>query len=154
MKVAELMTPEVFTCTDRSMLAEAVKLMWEHDIGFVPVVSSETGALTGVVTDRDACICAFFQGKPLWDIPIASAVSSRTVTCLPDAEVDEAEELMSEFQVHRLPVVDAAGKLVGVISLNDLAQRAAGEADEEFEEEVALTLGAISHRRDPAATPR
>ena len=154
MKVSELMTPEVFTCTDRCMLAEAVKLMWEHDIGFVPLLASETGALVGVVTDRDACISAFFQGKPLWEIPIASAVSSRTVTCRPDAEVDEAEEMMSEFQVHRLPVVDAAGKLVGVISINDLARRAAGEADEEFEEEVALTLGAISHPRDAATQAR
>jgi CBS domain-containing protein len=154
MKVSELMTPEVFTCTDRCMLAEAVKLMWEHDIGFVPVISSETGALVGVVTDRDACICAFFQGKPLWEIPVATAVSSRTATCRPDAEVDEAEEIMSEFQVHRLPVVDAAGKLVGVISINDLARRAAGDADQEFEEEVALTLGAICHRRDNSADAR
>ena len=154
MKVSELMTPEVFTCTDRSMLAEAVKLMWEHDIGLVPVVSADKGELVGVVTDRDACVCAFFQGKPLWEIPVASAVSTRTVTCRPDVEVDEAEEIMSEFQVHRLPVVDAAGKLVGVISLNDLARRAAGEADEEFEEEVALTLGAISHPRDSTAQAR
>ena len=154
MKVSELMTPEVFTCTDRCMLAEAVKLMWENDIGFVPVVSAENGALVGVVTDRDACISAFFQGKPLWEIPVASAVSLRTATCRPDAEVDEAEEIMSEFQVHRLPVVDAAGKLVGVISINDLARRAAGDADQEFEEEVALTLGAISHRRDNSAETR
>ncbi len=148
MKVSDLMIRDVFTCSDRSMLGDAVKLMWEHDIGFVPVISAETGALVGIITDRDACIAAYFQGKPLFEIPTQSAMSTRIISVRPDVEVDEAEEQMSEAQVHRLPVIDASGKLVGVISLNDLARRAAGTADEEFEGEVALTLGAICQRRD------
>ena len=153
MKVSDLMIRDVFTCNDRSMLGDAVKLMWEHDIGFVPVISAETGALAGVVTDRDACIAAYFQGKPLWEIPVRSAMSTRLVSVRSDVEVDEAEELMSESQVHRVVVTDADGKLAGVVSLNDLARTAAGTADEEFEQEVALTLGAISQRREESPKP-
>ncbi|HTO99457.1 MAG TPA: CBS domain-containing protein [Myxococcales bacterium] len=148
MKVREVMVPKVITCDQRAALAEAVKLMWEHDIGFLPVVSAETGALLGVITDRDACMAAWFQGKPLWDIPVGSAMSMRVASVSAEAEVDEAELIMSEFQVHRLPVLDEAGKLVGVISLNDLAHRAVRDADAELEEEVALTLGTVSQPRE------
>jgi CBS domain-containing protein len=151
MKVREVMVSPVVTCTDRAVLADAVKLMWEHDIGFVPVVSPETGALAGVITDRDACIAAWFQGKSLQEIPVRTAMSTRVSSCRPDADVDEAEVIMSEIQVHRLPVVSEAGKLVGVVSINDLARRAAGDADEELEGEVALTLGAISQPRQTTA---
>lgn len=151
MKVREVMAHEVITCSERAALADAVKLMWEHDIGFVPVVAAETGALIGVITDRDACISAWFQGKPLWDIPVAAAMSSRIASCREDAEVDEAEQIMSEFQVHRLPVMSAEGKLVGVVSLNDLAHRAVQDANELLEEEVALTLGTISQPRTALA---
>lgn len=151
MKVRDVMVPKVISCTDRASLGEAVKLMWEHDIGFVPVLSADTGALAGVITDRDACMAAWFQGKPLWDIPVVSAMSTRVATCRDEAEVDEAELTMSESQVHRLPVIDAAGTLCGVVSLNDLAQRAVKDADAELEEEVALTLGAVSHPREAPA---
>ncbi|MGZ6143868.1 MAG: CBS domain-containing protein [Myxococcales bacterium] len=147
MKVSDLMVSDVVTCRDTASLGEAAKLMWEHDIGFLPVIG-ENGALVGVITDRDGFIAAYFQGHPIWEIPVRTAMSPRIASLKPDAEVDEAEQIMAEFQVHRVPVVKD-GKLVGVISLNDLARSAAGEFNEEFEEEVALTLGAISHPRLP-----
>jgi CBS domain-containing protein len=113
------------------------------------VVSSESGALVGVITDRDGFIASYFQGKPLWDIPVRSAMSTRIATCPPEAEIEHAERLMKEFQVHRLPVTTKEGKLVGVVSINDFAREAAREANEELEEEVALTLGAICQPRTP-----
>lgn len=146
MKVREVMVSPVITCNDSAQLGDAAKLMWEHDIGFLPVVSQADGAIVGVVTDRDGFLGAYFQGKPVWDIPVKSAMSARIASCRPDAEVDEAEQIMSEFQVHRLPVIED-GKLVGVISIKDLARRAAGDVNELLEEEVALTLGAISQPR-------
>jgi CBS domain-containing protein len=146
MKVREVMVSKVITCKDTALLGDAAKLMWEHDIGFIPVVSEDGGAVVGVITDRDGFLAAYFQGKPLWDIPVKSAMSTRIASCGPDAEVDEAEQIMSEFQVHRLPVIEN-GKLVGVISIKDLARRAAGDVNELLEEEVALTLGAICQPR-------
>jgi CBS domain-containing protein len=145
MKVNEVMVAEVISCGQGAQLGEAAKLMWEHDLGFLPVLGDD-GALLGVITDRDGFIAAYFQGKPLWDIPVTSAMSTQVASVRPDAEVDEAEQIMSEHQVHRLPVI-ADGRLVGVVSINDLARRAAGEANELLEEEVALTLGAICHPR-------
>lgn len=146
MRVEELMTREVITCHENQTLSEAVKLMWQSDVGFLPVVGSD-GKPVGVITDRDACMAAFIQGKPLAQIGVRSAMSQRLATCRPESTIDEAEQTMSEFQVHRLPVIDQGGKVVGVLSINDLAHYAAGKPDEELEEEVALTLGAICHPR-------
>jgi CBS domain-containing protein len=154
MKVSELMVSEVITCKDTDKLGEAARLMWERDIGFIPVVSSESGALVGVITDRDGFIAAYFQGKPLWEIPVTSAMSARIATCPPEAGIEDAERLMREFQVHRLPVTGKDGKVVGVISINDFARQAATDADEELEEKVAVTLGAICEPRSAEAPPQ
>ena len=147
MKVRELMVKDVITCRDTALLGEIAKLMWEHDIGFIPVISSENGAFAGVITDRDGFLAAYFQGRELWHIPVRSAMSTQIATCPPEADVEEAEQLMREVQVHRLPVVTKEGKLVGVVTLNDFARKAAHDEDEELEEQVALTLGAICQPR-------
>jgi CBS domain-containing protein len=138
----------VFTCRETDRLGEAARQMWEHDVGFLPVVR-EDGTLAGVITDRDGFIAAYFEGRPLWEIEVKNAMSTRVATVGPDDAVDEAEERMIEFQVHRLPVVDG-GKVVGVVSINDLARRAASDADETSEEAVALTLGSICTPRTGA----
>ena len=147
MKVRDLMTRDVFTCSENATVGEAVKLMWDERIGFVPVVSLERGTVAGVITDRDAALAGWLHDRPLKEILVRAAMTTPPISCDVDAEVDEAELRMSEHQVRRLPVTTADGKLVGVISLDDIARRAAGTADEELEEEVALTLGAICQRR-------
>src|SRR6267378_2690241 len=96
-------------------------------------------------------LAAYFQGKEIWHIPVRSAMSTEIATCPPEADVEEAEQLMREFQVHRLPVVTKEGKLVGVVTLNDFARKAAHDDNEELGEQVAVTLGAISQRRTPEA---
>ena len=151
MKVSELMVKDLITCRETAVLGEIARLMWEHDIGFIPVISSGNGAFAGVITDRDGFLAAYFQGKELWHIPVSSAMSTEVATCPPEADVEEAEKLMREFQVHRLPVVTKEGKLVGVVTLNDFARKAAHDANEELEEQVAVTLGAISQPRTPEA---
>ena len=151
MKVSELMVKDVITCGDTALLGEVAKLMWEHDIGFIPVISSENGTFAGVITDRDGFLAAYFQGKELWHIPVRSAMSTQIATCPPEADVEGAEQLMREFQVHRLPVVTKEGKLVGVVTLNDFARKAAHDDNQELEEQVAVTLGAISRSRTPEA---
>ena len=156
MKVGELMVKDVITCGDTARLGEIAKLMWEHDIGFIPVISSENGAFAGVITDRDGFLTAYFQGKELWNIPVRSAMSTPIATCPPEADVEEAQQVMREFQVHRLPVVTKEGKLVGVVTVNDFARKAAHDENEDLEEQVAVTLGAISAPRasEAPAQPR
>jgi IMP dehydrogenase len=83
-------------------------------------------------------------------------MSTQIATCPPEADVEEAQQVMREFQVHRLPVVTEEGKLVGVVTVSDFARKAAHDDNEELEEQVAVTLGAISAPRasEAPAQPR
>ncbi|MFL5416627.1 MAG: CBS domain-containing protein [Myxococcales bacterium] len=147
MKVSELMVKEVVSCNDTTALGAVAELMQEHGIGFLPVISSSDGTLVGVVTDRDGFLAAHSQVRSLWEIPVLSAMSSYVASVAPDADVGVAENIMTQFNVHRLPVVAKDGKLVGIVSISDIACRANADLNEEMQEEVAATLGAISQAR-------
>ena len=105
------------------------------------------------VTDRDICMAALTRGQPLHEIPIAVAMAKEVLSCAPDASLIDAEEVMWSAQVRRLPVVDAEGTLVGIVSLNDLALLAGHEIGRKNRDlsaqEVTATLAAISAPRQP-----
>jgi CBS domain-containing protein len=146
MKVKDLMAEVVFTCTPEAPLSEAARIMWERDCGIVPVVDG-TGRVAGVVTDRDACMAALTQGRPLSEIPVRSAMATGIHTCHPDHDVAHAEKVMRTRQILRLPVVDDADRLVGLLSLNDIARRALEEGNARRKQGVAETLGHVSRHR-------
>ncbi|HEU4407108.1 MAG TPA: CBS domain-containing protein [Polyangiaceae bacterium] len=120
MHVHEAMTPEVASCSPESTLDRVAQIMWERDCGCVPVTDAE-GRVVGVITDRDVCIAAWTQGKRLSEIPTSLVMSREVYTCGPADTLDGAEAVMRQRRVRRLPVVDASGRLVGVLSLGDLA---------------------------------
>lgn len=122
-RVDQLMTLPVLTCRASQSLEAAAALMWDHDCGAVPVVD-DAGRLVGMITDRDACMGAYTQGKRLGEIPIESVMSRRVVACRADDPVGFAEELMQTHQVRRIPVIDADDRPIGLLSLNDLARGA------------------------------
>ena len=126
--VTALMTADPTVCSPDSTLSEAARKMWQHDVGCLPVVDAE-GEVTAMVTDRDACMAAYLAGTSLDRIPVRTAMSSALYSCGPDTSLREAEELMISRQIRRLPVVDAAGRLLGVVTLGDLARAAARSAD-------------------------
>jgi len=147
MKVSDLMTAVVATCGPSDSLNRAAQIMWEQRCGSVPVVD-ETGAPAGMLTDRDAAMAAYTQGRRLDDISVSTAMSRPVWSCAATAPVEEAEGLMMAHGVRRLAVVDPQGRLVGVLSLDDIARGATawdgkGEIDLE---RVAVTLGEISRR--------
>src|SRR3954470_1130982 len=107
MKIAQMMSEDVKTCRPTDTLDIAVKLMWDHDIGAVPIVD-ETGQVVGIVTDRDACMAAFTQCQPLHDLPCTVAMSKHVVTCRPDDTDAAVASLMAKNQIRRIPVVDDA----------------------------------------------
>jgi len=157
MEVRELMTREVRTCRAEDSVNEAARIMWESDCGSVPVV--DTGSrLVGMVTDRDVCMAAYTQGQRLDAIPVASAMSTQVYTCRPSDGLAHVAGIMRDEQVRRLPVVDADGRLVGILSLNDLARRAIDErhrgAGGITLDEVGWTLGGVSATRACALQPR
>ncbi|XBQ16142.1 MAG: CBS domain-containing protein [Oceanicaulis sp.] len=135
MRISEVMTPNAVVTTTDARCCDAAKLMAEHDIGSVPVHESEK--LVGMVTDRDITtrVTAKEHGP---ETPVSEAMSERVLYCREDDEVADVCRNMAEQAVRRLPVVDGDKRLVGMVSLGDLAEHgddaAAGETLERIKE--------------------
>ena len=157
MYVRDLMTKDVAACGPDDRLNHAAQLMWNRNCGCVPVVDDE-GYVIAMITDRDVCMAAYTQGQPLSAMAVRSAMSTRVVTCAPSDPIRTAEMLMRTQQLRRLPVVSGEGKLVGILSLNDLAtqghfaHRPDVERDGLGADAVAGTLSAICGPRGVTAS--
>jgi len=151
MKVQEVMAKELSTCRADEALTTAARVMWERDIGAVPIVGAE-GKLVGIITDRDICMAAYFTGESLPSMLISEHMSKEVFTAEPGQNIESAEELMRSKQVRRLPVLDDARALVGMVTLGDVARAAAARGRKGVAvEDVAATLAAVSQPR-PAPT--
>ena len=135
MKVEQLMTSDVKSCREYNTLNTAAQVMWDHDIGCVPIVDQEN-RVVGMLTDRDVCMSAYLQGAPLRAASVTSAMSKEVCLCRSDDDIASVERLMQEKQIHRVPVVDAQGRLAGIISLNDIAREASRESETKTPREV------------------
>jgi len=122
--VAELMSPQPAVCTAHENLEQAAKRMWEADRGVLPVLD-EAERVVAMLTDRDICMAAYTQGRPLREISVRTAMSQQLHSCFAEDTLEHAEQLMIEHQIRRIPVLDAEGRLLGILSLSDLAQAAA-----------------------------
>ena len=149
--VRSIMTDAVHACSPDEPLHVAARHMWEHDCGAVPVLSSD-GKLAGIVTDRDICMAAYTKGLPLHAIPTRDAMARHVHACGPDDTLERAANLMADAQVRRLPVVDAEQRLVGIVSLADIARYAAALGRSHAAELVFELTRAIS-RRPPEGFP-
>ena len=118
--IGDLMTRPPISCAPGDSLARALSLMWERDVGFLPVVDGE-GRLAGTITDRDAAMAAATRGQRLDDLSVDSAMSRQVVSCGPGDGPLQALALMKTNQLHRLPVTEN-GVPVGVVTLNDIAR--------------------------------
>jgi CBS domain-containing protein len=152
-KVEQLMTRDVKVCTEADTLNRAAELMWECDCGCIPIISANgNGGLVGFVTDRDIAIAAYTQGKQLWAIPVGAAMAHKVVFCHAGDGISQAEALMRDNQVRRLPVLDQNEHLVGILSLNDVAREAqreapAGQRAEVSSAGVSETLASVCQPR-------
>jgi CBS domain-containing protein len=140
MKVEQIMSREPKACTPEESLNRAAQLMWENDLGCVPVVERDS-KVVGMLTDRDICMAAYTQGATLHAMQVSSAMSHKVFACRPDDDLAAAQKLMAERRVRRLPVLAANGKLVGIISLSDIAR--AAQSDSTAKAQVADTLAAV-----------
>ncbi len=149
MQVEQVMSREVKACKPGDTLAAAARIMWDHDIGAVPVVG-EDGRPVGIVTDRDICMAACFTNLPLASMPVGEHMSRKVFSVEPAASVEAAEQLMAEKQVRRLPVVGFEGELVGMITMSDLARAAVESHRQEVDlRQVAATISRIVKARRP-----
>ena len=128
-------------------LSNAARIMWEKDIGALPITDDEDHVI-GVITDRDIAMAGFTQGKVLSDIPVERSMSKNLFWCDQNDELEKAQELMQQHQVRRLPVLDGNKKLAGMLSLNDIAQEYSVRPKKSIKPEMlADTLAAICKRR-------
>jgi CBS domain-containing protein len=148
MKVKDVMTKDVKICGLDSNLSEIAREMWMRDCGVIPVL--EKGEVIGVITDRDICIAAGCKNRPPTEITVGDVMTRKIYSCPPETDVRDALKTMREKKVRRLPVIDAKGKLCGILSLNDVAIKARKVANsaELSAEDIENTLEAICRHRN------
>jgi CBS domain-containing protein len=151
-KVKDIITTNVRKCFTSDSLATAAQLMWDHDCGCVPVLN-EHAQVVGMLTDRDISMAAFLQGVPISGIKISAVMSRQLFDCTSDDDLSVAKRIMRDKKVRRLPVLNGEGRLVGLLSLSDIARH----ADEEYargatgryvtDAQVARLTAVVSKRR-------
>lgn len=150
MNVSQIMTRTLHTCGPDDSAASAAALMWNNDVGCVPVVDGG-GQVVGMITDRDICMATYMRDEAPSRIPVSSVMAREVHACTPHHSLVDAEEIMRSRRIRRMPVVDERGALVGLLSINDLAREAIrqqGRRGRELGgEEVAATLAAVSQPR-------
>ena len=149
MQIKDVMSHPPVTCPASSTLDHAARLMWEFDCGIIPVVNEE-GRLAGVVPDRDLCMAAYTQGRPLASIPITTAMARGVIASHAGDPIEQAEQLMRDNQIRRLPVLDGDDRPVGLVSMNDLARLAARAKRSGVDRELVKTLAAVCQPRGHA----
>jgi CBS domain-containing protein len=142
MKVKEVMTTDVKRCSPETNLAAAAKIMWEGDCGAVPV-TGERDQVVGVITDRDICIAAATRPRTEGEIPVKEVLSKALYTCAPGDDVRAALETMKSRKIRRLPVVEQ-GRLVGIVSIHDIAVQSRRRSSEVSPDSVLDAFIAIT----------
>ena len=135
MKVREAMTQDVRLVNPDQPISEAARLMAELDIGALPV--QENDRLVGMITDRDIAVRAVANGRGP-DTKVADVMSREVKYCFEDQSIDEVTQNMGELRIRRLPVLTRDKRLIGILSLGDLA------IDEGARDEAGEALGGIS----------
>ena len=118
--VTSVMTANPACATAETPLREVARLMIENDCGEIPVVDTQ-GIPVGVVTDRDITVRIVAEGRDTMGATASDAMSAPVRTVREDSSLKDATELMEAAKIRRVPVVDAQGKLTGIVSVADIA---------------------------------
>ena len=136
MKLREIMTRDVVVLQPDDSLQSAAKKMRDRDIGFLPVCDGEN--LIGVISDRDITIRALADGMDVNVMLGRDLMTSPAIYCFDDQDVSEAAQIMEENQIRRIVVLNREDKrLVGVISLGDLARNATADRSGQILQKVS-----------------
>lgn len=138
MKISEVMTTEVEKVTSDQTAREAAHFMLRADTGSIPVCDGDR--VIGMITDRDIAVRGVAEGRGP-DTPVSELMSDGIVCAREDDDVQAVAKRMSEEQVRRLPVLDAEEKLIGIVSLGDLARETRDESAHEALEGVSAPGG-------------
>jgi CBS domain-containing protein len=135
MKVRDAMTRDVRLIRPDQTIRDAAHLMAELDIGCLPVEDNDR--MVGMITDRDIAVRAIAEGRGP-DALVRDVMSTEVKYCFDDQSIDEITQNMADLRLRRLPVVDRHKRLVGILSLGDLA------VEEKVQDEAGEALCGIS----------
>ena len=146
MQIKDVMTRGVEVVRPDETLQQAARKMKSIDVGPLPVCDGER--LVGMITDRDIIVRATAEGRDPKTTPVKEAMTPGVVYVFEDQDIEEAALLMRQRQIRRLVVLDRNKRLVGILSLGDLAE------DIEDEQLSGQVLEGVSEPSEPARRPR
>jgi CBS domain-containing protein len=123
-KCEEVMTKNPVCCVPSDNVVKAAQLMNRADIGSIPIIETEhTKKLVGMLTDRDLALKIVAEGRDPKSTKAEEVMTRNVVTCLMDDDLQKALDLMAEYQLRRIPVLDNSNGIVGIIAQADVATR-------------------------------
>jgi len=125
MNVSEVMTQEVYIASPEETVQSAAQTMADLDTGVLPV--GDEDRLIGVLTDRDITTRLVAEGRDATTTAVRDIMSPQVCYCFEDEDVEDAAVKMSEWQLRRLPVLNRDQRLVGILSVGDLARETTPE---------------------------
>jgi len=141
MRVAEIMTRDAEVLPSDFILKDAALKMQQLDVGMLPIRVGDR--LVGMLTDRDITLRATAEGRDPTKTRVREVMTPEVVYCFEDQDVSEAAKLMQEKQIRRLPILNREKRLVGIVSLGDLAVHSAEE------KAVSKTIKEVSAPAEP-----
>ena len=144
--VGAIMTEGMRCCLPEDSLNRVAKIMWDTDSGAVGITNAD-GRLCGIITDRDVSMAAYLRGQLLSNIRVQDVMTKEVHTCSADETLERAATLMGNAEVRRLPITDAEGRPLGIVSLADIARNAGILGLREAERLAFQLLRAVSKRR-------
>lgn len=139
MKISDVMTPNIETVSPDQTARDAARFMLRAEAGSIPVCDGDR--VVGMITDRDIAVRGVAEGRGP-ETMVRELMSDGIICAHEDDDVDEVAQRMADEQVRRLPVLDSNERLVGIVSLGDLARDTGGEAAHEALEGVSQPGGA------------
>jgi CBS domain-containing protein len=119
MKISQAMSTAFTLISPDTPIRKAAQLMRDGDFGYLPI--GENDHLTGAVTDRDIVVRGIAEGCDL-DDPVRQVMSTKVIYCFDDDEIDDAADVMEANQIRRLVILNRSKRMVGVLSLGDIAR--------------------------------
>jgi CBS domain-containing protein len=130
--IADIMTRDVQTISPQETVQRAAQLMDELNVGAIPVLDGDK--LVGMITDRDITVRSVAVGQDSRSTKVADVMSTDVRTCTADQSIDDVLNTMGDVQIRRIPVLDAQSRVIGIVSLGDVATSNSADVDRALDE--------------------
>lgn len=135
MRAGDIMSVNPACCAPDTNLREVAQMMVANDCGCIPVIDTQDGRrVVGVITDRDIVVRTLADGKNPMELTAQDAMTRNILTVTPQTGIEDMLRQMEEWQVRRVPVVDEAGRVIGMVAQADIALQVTNRADEMVKE--------------------